>query len=78
MQAWQNGMRLPVSSVRKQIRHGAGTTIEASASHIPRKYDRTELAGWPTVHQAYPLRVSMESKIWHDSCHPRCGTGFSL
>ena len=34
-QSWQNGMGLPESRSRVQIRHGAGNTSEASASHIP-------------------------------------------
>lgn len=53
MQARQNGMRLPVSSILAQIRHGAGNTSEASASRIPRNWDRTEADSQPTMRQAY-------------------------
>jgi hypothetical protein len=62
-------MALPVSRIRAQIRHGAGSTSEASASHIPRKWVRKESATRATVRQAYPGRGSGESTICHDSCH---------
>jgi hypothetical protein len=68
MQAWQNGMRLPVSRIRAQIRHGAGRTSEASASPIPRKRERRESAILGTVAQAYPGRDSRGSEMCHDSC----------
>ena len=71
VQAWQNGIALPVSRIWAQIRHGAGSAIEASASHIPRKWDRTESATLGTVGQAYPcrgFRGSEKSSSWHDSC----------
>ena len=51
--AWQNGIGLPVSRIRVQIRQGAGNAIEVSASHIPRRWDRTESATRDTVRQAY-------------------------
>jgi len=79
IQERQNGMALPVSRIRAQIRHGAGKTSEASASHIPRKWDRKESATRATVRQAYPGRGFRESKICHDSCQRGfSGAGFSL
>jgi hypothetical protein len=49
VQASQKGITLPVSKIRAQIRQGAGSAIEASAAHIPRRLDRTELAIRGTV-----------------------------
>jgi hypothetical protein len=37
-------MRLAVSSIRAQIRHGAGNSSEAKASHAPRQWDPNEKA----------------------------------
>jgi hypothetical protein len=68
MQPRQNGMGLPVSRTRSHIRQGAGTTSEASASHIPRKWERTEYATRATVRQAYPSHGFKGSIIWHNSC----------
>jgi hypothetical protein len=62
MQARQNGIGPPVSSIRAQIRHGAGNASEASASHIPRKWDRTESATPATVRQAYAGQRSRGSE----------------
>ena len=60
--AWQNGMRLPVSSIRAQIRHGAGNTSEARASRIPRHCDRTEAPSQATLRQAYAGRAVKQRK----------------
>jgi hypothetical protein len=68
IQSWQNGMALPVSRMRVQIRHGAGRTSDASASHMPRKWERTDLATPATVGQAYAGLAVKGSKLWHDSC----------
>jgi hypothetical protein len=62
MQGWQNGIGPPVFRIRLQIRHGAGNASEASASHIPRKWDRTESATRATVRQAYAGRRSNGSE----------------
>src|SRR4029077_96651 len=64
----QKGMGLPVSSIREQIRHGAGSTSDASDSQIPRKWARTELATPATVRPAYAGSRLRGSKMWHDSC----------
>jgi hypothetical protein len=61
-------MRLPVSRIWAQMRHGAGKTSEASASHIPRKWERRELAARATVGQAYAGCGFRGREIWHDSC----------
>jgi hypothetical protein len=53
MHARQNGMRLPVSSILAQIRHGAGNNNEASASHMPRHGERAEAGSLSTMRQAY-------------------------
>jgi hypothetical protein len=65
--AWQNGIRLPVSSMRLQIRQGAGKTNEASASHIPLIRERIASAAFGTVRQAYIACGWQGSEIWHDS-----------
>jgi hypothetical protein len=79
----QNGIRLPVSRIWVQILHGAGKASEANASHIPRKWERTESATRVTVRQAYAagrIRGSEKSRDSHDSCQctrmahaPACG-----
>ena len=72
--AWQNGMRLPVSSIRAQIRQGAGNTSEARASRIPRHWERTEALGQATLPQAYASRASEQREKswgWHESCQAR-------
>ena len=68
MHVWQKGIPLPVSNIRVQMRQGAGKMSEASASHIPRKLARRELAARPKVSQAYANHQHKGSKIWHDSC----------
>jgi hypothetical protein len=50
-QSWQMGMRLPVSSMRVQIRQGAGNTSDASAAHISRTWKRTNSPAPVTVRQ---------------------------
>jgi hypothetical protein len=42
-----------VSNILAQIRHGAGNTSEASASRIPRNWERTEAENRSTMRQAY-------------------------
>ena len=64
-------MRLPVSSIRAQIGHGAGNTIEAKASRIPRHWDRTEAPSQATLRQAYAARAAKQReklRNWHASC----------
>jgi hypothetical protein len=68
MHVWQKGIVPPVSNIRVQMRQGAGKMSAASASHIPRKLARKELAAWPKVRQAYADLEHKGSKIWHDSC----------
>lgn len=68
MQSLQSGMRLPVSSICVQIRHGAENTSEASASRIPRSCERTVSLTLATVRQDYSACVLRGSDIWHDSC----------
>lgn len=72
VQEWQNGIRVPVSSILAQILHGAGNTREARASRIPRICDRTVAPRCVTLRQAYAVRVSNKSEktlTCHNSCH---------
>ena len=77
MHVRQKGIVLPVSNIRAQMRQGAGKISEASASHIPRKFARKELAAWPKVRQAYADHEHKGSKTWHDSCQGLSSASFS-
>lgn len=68
MQTRQKGMALAVSRICSQIRHGAGSKSEASASRMLRAWDRTDSLRLGTPVQAYRGRHTSGSEKWHDSC----------